>query len=537
MGVEAAFDYIVVGAGSAGCVLANRLSVDPRNRVLLLEAGPADRNPWIHIPGGLFKVIHNPAVDWCFETEPDPGIAGRRMKWPRGKVLGGSSSINGMIYIRGQAEDFDHWAQRGNRGWSYDDVLPYFKRSENQARGGDDYHGGDGPLHVADPTERYEIVDAFIDACVEAGVPRTADFNGRLQEGAGYYQLTAHNGRRCSAARAYLAPIRGRANLAIITLAQARRILFDGARAVGIEYERDGRREIAHCDGEILLSAGAINSPQLLQLSGIGDPDLLKGVGIGIVHAQPSVGANLQDHLQARMVLKTNRPITLNDTVRTPLQRLGAGIDYVLRRRGPLSFCASLAGAFARTDARFTSPDVQFHFQPLSLDSYDGGLHPFSGITLSVCQLRPLSRGNLAIKSSDPFAAPRIVPNYLEAAEDRDAMIRAVRFCRKVAQAPALARHVSFEWKPGPEVESDDEILDYIRRTATTIFHPSGTCVMGPGEGDVVDERLRVRGVAGLRVVDCSIMPTVVSGNTNAAAIMIGEKAADMILTDARAPR
>ncbi|MBL0932491.1 MAG: GMC family oxidoreductase N-terminal domain-containing protein, partial [Alphaproteobacteria bacterium] len=346
MGVEAAFDYIVVGAGSAGCVLANRLSADPANRVLLLEAGPADRNPWIHIPGGLFKVIHNPAVDWCFETEPDPGIDGRRMKWPRGKVLGGSSSINGMIYIRGQAEDFDHWAQRGNRGWGYDDVLPYFKRSENQARGGDAYHGGDGPLHVADPAERYEIVDAFIDACVEAGVQRTADFNGRVQEGAGYYQLTARKGRRCSAARAYLAPIRSRTNLAIVTQAQARRILFDGARAVGIEYERDGRREIAHCNGEILLSAGAINSPQLLQLSGIGDPKLLKRHGIEIVHTQSSVGANLQDHLQARMVLKTNRPITLNDKVRTPLQRLGAGLDYVLRRRGPLSFCASLAGAF-----------------------------------------------------------------------------------------------------------------------------------------------------------------------------------------------
>jgi len=523
------YDYIIVGAGSAGCVLANRLSERPDCRVLLLEAGPEDRYPWIHIPGGLYKLVHNPAVDWCFVTEADPGLNGRQMKWPRGKVLGGSSSINGLVYIRGQAEDFDLWAQRGNRGWSYDDVLPYFRRSEAQQRGADEYHGGDGPLQVSDTVERYEIVEAFIAACEQAGVPRTDDFNGRVQEGAGYFQLTARNGRRCSAAKAYLAPIRHRRNLEVVTEALAHRLLFDGRRASGIEYERDGKLHTAQCKAEIVLSAGAINSPQLLQLSGIGDPALLQSLGIPVQHALPGVGGNLQDHLQARMVLKTKQPITLNDRTRSPLQKAMIGLDYLLRRRGPLSFAASLAGAFVRTDPRLQSPDVQFHFQPLSLDSYDGGLHPFSGCTLSVCQLQPVSRGNLAIRSTDPRQAPRIEAKYLSAQEDRDAMIRAVRFCRQVAEAPAMARHVASEFRPGPGVRSDDEILGYLRETATTIFHPSGTCAMGQDALAVVDDQLRVHGVHGLRVADCSIMPTVVSGNSNAAAIMIGEKAADLV--------
>lgn len=523
------YDYIIVGAGSAGCVLANRLSERPDRRVLLLEAGPKDRYPWIHVPGGLYKLVHNPAVDWCFVTEADPGLNGRKMKWPRGKVLGGSSSINGLVYIRGQAEDFDLWAQRGNRGWSYDDVLPYFRRSENQQRGADDYHGGEGPLYVSDTVERYEIVEAFIAACEEAGVPRTADFNGRVQEGAGYFQLTARNGRRCSAAQAYLAPITNRRNLEIVTDALAHRLLFDGRRAIGLEYERDGVVKRASCRSEIVLSAGAINSPQLLQLSGIGDPEVLRPLGIPVHHALQGVGGNLQDHLQARMVLKTKQPITLNDRVRSPLQKAMIGLDYILRRRGPLSFAASLAGAFVRTDPRLQSPDVQFHFQPLSLDSYDGGLHPFSGCTLSVCQLQPVSRGWLAISSADPHKAPKIEANYLSAPEDCEAMIRAVRFCRRVAESPAMARHVASEFRPGPDVQSDDEILSYLRDTATTIFHPSGTCAMGQDDSAVVDEQLRVRGLQGLRVADCSIMPTVVSGNSNAAAMMIGEKAADLI--------
>ncbi len=523
------YDYIIVGAGSAGCVLANRLSERPENRVLLLEAGPEDRYPWIHVPGGLYKLVHNPAVDWCFLTEADPGLNGRQMKWPRGKVLGGSSSINGLVYIRGQAEDFDLWAQRGNRGWSYDDVLPYFRRSENQQRGADEYHGAEGPLHVSDTVERYEIVEAFINACAEAGVPRTNDFNGRQQEGAGYFQLTAKDGRRCSAAKAYLAPIRHRRNLEIVTEALAHRLLFEGRRAIGIEYERHGVMQTARCKGEIVLSAGAINSPQLLQLSGIGDPARLSPLGIPVYRALPGVGRNLQDHLQARMVLKTNQPITLNDRVRSPLQKMKIGLDYLLQRKGPLSFAASLAGAFVRTDPRLQSPDVQFHFQPLSLDSYDGGLHPFSGCTLSVCQLQPVSRGELAIRSTDPRQPPRIEANYLSAQEDRDAMIRAVRFCRRVAESPAMARHVASEFRPGPDVQSDDEILGYLRETATTIFHPSGTCAMGQDALAVVDDQLRVHGVQGLRVADCSIMPTVVSGNSNAAAIMIGEKASDLI--------
>jgi choline dehydrogenase len=525
------FDYVIVGGGSAGCVLANRLSADRRLRVLLLEAGPADRNPWIHVPGGIFKLINNPAVDWCYQTEPEPGLGGRRMGLPVGRVLGGSSSINGMIYVRGQRQDYDRWRDHGNRGWGYDDVLPYFRRSEDQARGTDAFHGVGGPLGVSDPRFRFPIVDAFVEAAQQAGLPRNADFNGAAQEGVGLYQLNVRDGRRSSAAVAFLKPARARSNLAVVTGAVVHRVLFEGTRAVGVEYARGGQREEARAGAEVIVSAGAIGSPKLLQLSGIGEPEALRALGIAVQRALPAVGRQLQDHYQARLVYKTRRPITLNDHAGTAARRLLIGADYLLRRRGALTFGASLAGAFARTQPHLASPDVQFHFQPLSVDSYDTGLHRFSAFTLSVCQLRPASRGSVELRSSDPNQPARIHGNYLTAEEDAEAIVRGIRLAERIVAQPALDEHVASRFKPADALRSDAEALDYARATGMTIFHPSGSCRMGPGERDsVVDHELRVHGIAGLRVVDASIMPTLVSGNTNAAAIMIGEKAADLIL-------
>ena len=524
------FDYVIVGAGSAGCVLAERLSADPALRVLLIEAGPRDRNPWIHVPGGIFKLINNPAVDWCYLTEPEPGLNGRRMALPSGRVLGGSSSINGMIYVRGQRSDYDGWRDLGNRGWSYDEVLPYFKRSEDQARGGDAFHGAGGPLGVSDPRFRFPIVDAFVAAAQEAGLPANPDFNGARQEGVGLYQLTVRDGRRSSAANAFLRPARRRPNLRVVTGALVRRIVFEGTRAVGVEMVRGGAHEIARASAEVIVSAGAIGSPKLLQLSGVGDPQALRALGLPVVRALPGVGRNLQDHYQARLVFKTRLPITLNDRARFAWQRLLIGADYAVRRRGALTFGASLAGAFARTEPQRASPDVQFHFQPLSVDSYDTGLHRFSAFTISVCQLRPASRGSVSLRSADPSDPASIVGNYLTEAEDGAAIVRGIRLLERIVAQPALASQVASRWKPAVDLVSDAEALAYARDTGMTIFHPSGTCRMGSGDDAVVDDRMAVRGVDGLRVVDASIMPIIVSGNTNAATIMIAEKAADLIL-------
>ncbi|CCD87850.1 choline dehydrogenase, a flavoprotein; alcohol dehydrogenase [Bradyrhizobium sp. ORS 285] len=528
------FDYVVVGAGSAGCVLANRLSSDGKHKVLLLEAGPKDTNIWIHVPLGYGKLFKEKTVNWMYQTEPEPGLDGRSVFQPRGKVLGGSSSINGLLYVRGQHEDYDRWRQRGNVGWGYDDVLPYFKRAENQSRGGDDYHGVGGPLPVSDWRHDDPLSEAFVKAAVEAGLPFNADFNGASQEGVGFFQTTTRRGRRASSAVSYLRPALGRSNLHVETDALAQRILFEGRRASGITFSQRGRLRTARARKEILVSSGAYNSPQLLQLSGVGPGELLRQHGIDVVLDAPGVGSDLQDHLQVRIVMRCSQRITLNDIVNHPVRKVLAGARYAAFRKGPLTIAAGTAGAFFKTDPRLASPDIQIHFIPFSTDKMGEKLHTFSGFTASVCQLRPESRGSLRIRSADPVTPPEIRINYLASETDRRANIDGLRILRKILAAPALRPYVSDEAFPGPKVVSDDDILAYCRQTGSTIYHPTSTCRMGTDALAVVDQRLRVRGVDGLRVVDASIMPDLVSGNTNAPVIMIAEKASDMILQDAR---
>ena len=525
-------DYIVVGAGSAGCVLAARLSEDPSTRVLLLEAGGRDTSPWIHIPVGYFKTMHDPATDWRYRTEPEPALNGRSLDWPRGKVLGGSSSINGLLYVRGQPRDFDHWRQLGNAGWSFDDVLPYFIRAEDQERGASEWHGTGGPQAVSDMRVRRDVCDAFIAGAEEIGIPRNDDINGARQEGAGYFQLTARNGRRWSTAVGYLRPARRRPNLRVVTGAHAHRLVLEGRRAAGVRYAVGAHVHEARARAEVLLCAGAIGSPQILQLSGVGPAELMDRHGIETVHHLPGVGENLQDHLQLRAVYKCTRP-TLNDEVNNPVRKVLIGMEYLARRTGPMSLGASEVYAFARTRDELETPDIQFHFQPLSADKPGEGLHRYSAFTSSVCQLRPESRGRIRIKHPDPYAYPAIEPNYLATAQDRATAVAGLRMTRAIVGSRAMRPFVERELLPGSDVRTDDELLEAARDIAQTIYHPVGTCAMGPGPGAVVDERLRVHGVGGLRVVDASVMPVITSGNTNAPTIMIAEKAADMIRADA----
>ncbi|MEM9267731.1 MAG: GMC family oxidoreductase N-terminal domain-containing protein [Pseudomonadota bacterium] len=535
-----AYDYIIVGAGSAGCVLANRLSQDTTLRVALVEAGGRDLNPWIHVPVGYFKTMHDPKTDWCYKSEPDPGINNRSLDWPRGKVLGGSSSINGLLYVRGQPQDFDGWAQMGCSGWSYDDVLPLFKRAETCEMGASEHRGGDGPLAVSQIRVKSPLSEAFINAAVEMGVPRTNDYNGPVQEGVAYFEQTARNGFRCSTAKANLIPIRKhRKNLDVITKAQAMGLTFDettGREATGLRISRDGVEQILRLKdgGEVILSAGAIGSPQLLEVSGIGRGDVLQNAGVGVRVEAPEVGENLQDHLQIRLVYEVNVP-TLNDAINRLVPRMGIALNYALRRKGPMSLGASQVAIFARSMESLETPDIQFHFQPLSADKPGIEMHPFSGMTSSVCQLRPDSRGHIHIASGDAKVYPKIVPNYLDAMSDQLCAIRAVKFARAMTKTKALGPLVAREHVPDAPPKSDEDHLEVARNLSQTIYHPTSTCRMGPDPRAVVDTRLRVNGVKGVRVADASIMPRITSGNTNAPTIMIGEKASDMILEDRKA--
>ncbi|MCU0988959.1 MAG: choline dehydrogenase [Xanthomonadales bacterium] len=513
------FDCIIVGAGSAGCALAGRLSENPNRRVLLLEAGGRDWHPFIHMPAGLAKLIDLKHLNWGYETEPQPQLNGRRLYWPRGKVLGGSSSINAMCYCRGHRKDYDSWAERGARGWSFDDVLPWFIKSEDQENGASAFHGVGGPLGVQNLRHVNPLSGIFLEAAGQAGHPQSNDFNGPRQRGFGYYQVTQRNGRRCSTAVAYLRPARQRPNLAVRTHALATRILLDGHRAVGVEYRCKGRTQTAE-GGHIILAGGAINSPALLMLSGIGPRDELRAAGVEPRHELPGVGKNLQDHLDICTLVHCRKKITYDQ-----INELWAGLRYLFGRRGPGSSNIAEAGGFLvsrhATDDR---PDIQMHFVPAFLDDHGRNILPGHGMTIHACALRPESRGEITLRSADPVAAPRLQPNYLEHEYDRRMMLECVRLSREIFAQPAFAPYAGEELYPGKEVCSDDALLDFIRRKSETIYHPIGTCRMGQDDRAVVDEKLNVRGLDGLSVVDASVMPTLVSGNTNAPTIMIAEK-------------
>ncbi|MDH1620626.1 GMC family oxidoreductase N-terminal domain-containing protein [Pseudomonas chengduensis] len=530
-----AYDYLIVGAGPAGCLLANRLSADPGVSVLLVEAGGRDNYPWIHIPVGYLYCIGNPRTDWCYSTEADPGLHGRSLKYPRGRVLGGSSSINGMIYMRGQAADYDGWAAAGNPGWAWRDVLPLFKRSENHFAGASEWHGGDGEWRVERQRLSWEILEAFRGAAAQSGIASVEDFNGGDNEGCSYFQVNQKRGVRWNASKAFLRDIRQRPNLQVLTGAEAERLELEDGRASALHMRSQGRALRVAARREIILCAGAIGSPVLLQRSGIGPRPLLERLGIGVRHELPGVGESLQDHLQLRLIYRVEGVKTLNRIAATPWGKLGMGLEYLLRRSGPLSMAPSQLGAFAKSDLGQARANLQYHVQPLSLERFGEPLHDFPAFTASVCNLRPTSRGSVQIASVDASVAPLIRPNYLSDERDLQVATDAIRLTRRIVAAPALARYRPEEYKPGPQYQSEEDLQRAAGEIGTTIFHPVGTCAMGQGREAVVDARLRVHGIAGLRVVDASIMPSITSGNTCSPVLMIAEKAAQMIAADARA--
>ena len=539
-------DYIIVGAGSAGCVLANRLSADGRSKVLLLEAGGDDRpthnlsqfmsNLMIHIPVGYSQTLKDPKVNWLYTTEPDPGTGGREHVWPRGKVLGGSSSINGLLYIRGQHADYDGWRQLGCEGWGWDDVAPYFKRSENQERGADAYHGTGGPLNVSDVTERHPVSDAVVEACVESGLPRLKDVNAESQEGVSWYQLTVKNGQRNSAAVAYLHPVMNRANLRVETKALASRIIIENGRAVGVEFTQNGVKRTARTKGEVLLCGGAVNSPQLLQLSGIGPGELLRQYGIAVHANLPGVGENLQDHYVMSIRYRLKKGVVSVNELSKGTRLVGEAAKFLFQRKGLLTLSAAHIAAFCKSRPDLSGPDLQFHILPATMDldklmnEQKMELEDAPGLTLAPCQLRPESRGSIHIKSADASVYPSIRANYLSDPLDQEVAVAGLKWARTIATQAALRPYIDHEMAPSNECLNDEQLLDYARGAGSTIYHPVGTCQMGHGPQAVVDPQLKVHGIEGLRVIDASVMPRLVSGNTNAPTIMIAEKAADMIL-------
>ncbi|RJF85815.1 GMC family oxidoreductase [Sphingomonas cavernae] len=530
------YDYIIAGAGSAGCLLANRLSADPGNRVLVLEAGGKDDWIWFHIPVGYLFAIGNPRADWMFETVEEAGLDGRKLAYPRGKVIGGSSAINAMIYMRGQAADYDGWRQLGLTGWDWESVLPYFLRHEDHVAPDSQYHGAGGEWRVEHPRVRWDILDAIRAAGAAAGIAPVDDFNSGDNAGSSYFQVNQRAGRRVSAARAFLKPALKRSNLRLETGVEVERVTFDGKRATGLIFRRDNERFEAHVRGEVILATGAVGSPKILQLSGVGDPEALRRFDVPVIHELRGVGGNLQDHLQIRPVFKVSGVPTLNTQYANLFRRAGMALEYALFRRGPLTMAPSQLGMFARSSEDYATPNLQFHFQPLSLDKWGDGLHAFGAFTASVCNLRPVSRGRVGLTSADPAAPPLIAPNYLSTDEDRRVAVDSLKLARRiVAQAP-LARFKPQEFRPGSDVRTDAQLLHAAAELATTIFHPVGTAAMGPASDPyaVLDERLRVRGIDRLRVIDASVMPRITSGNTNAPTLMIAEKGAAMVLEDGR---